>query len=135
MLTVPALVPIAALLLSLASLLVSVHARRTNKQLLNAKTRSDLLTKIGEARLKYKELNRSYRKRANAASYLSEDDICLLAEYAQFEKNTEQYYQYILSSSLSPAEMEDYRHRIEGMLLSIEHDLKLCGLTPFPRTI
>lgn len=98
----------------------------TNKKFLTAKTRSDLLTKIREARLKYKELNRRYRRRANAAPHLFEKDIHLLAEYAQFEKNTEQYYEDILNGSLSPAEMEDYRHRIEGMLLSTEHDLKLC---------
>lgn len=99
---------------------------QTNKQFLTAKTKSDLLTKIREARLKYNELNRRYRKRANEATHLSENDIRLLAEYAQFERNTEQYYEDILNGSLSPAEMEDYRHRIEGMLLSTEHDLKLC---------
>ena len=126
MLTVPAWVPISALFISLASLFVSIHVMWTNKQFLAAKTKSDLLTKISEAKLKYKELNRRYRKRANAASRLSEKDISLLAEYAQFEKNTEECYQHILNRSLSPAEMEDYRHRIEGMILSTEHDLKLC---------
>ena len=124
--TIPNWVPIAALLISLASLLVSFHVMRANKDFLKAKTKSDLLTKIKDVRIKYKELNRRYRRRANAAEHLSEKSISLLAEYAQFEKNTEDYYQEILNGNLSAAEMELYRHRIEGMILSTEHDLKLC---------
>lgn len=123
---VPAWVPIVALGSSLASLALSSHVMWTNKRFLAAKTKSDLLTKISEARVKYKELNRRYRQHANKSPRLTESDIQLLTEYSQFEKNTEQYYKDITTSTLSPAEMERYRHSIESMLLSIEHDFKIC---------
>jgi len=126
MATTPSWVPVLALLVSLVSLFLSAYVMLTNRQFLKAKVKTDLLTKIAEARVKYKELNRRFRQRANRTSPLSESDIKMLAEYAQFEKNTERYLDEVKNMNLSAAEMESYRQSIEGMLLSIEHDLKLC---------
>ena len=113
-----------SLLVSLASLALSFHVMRSNGKFLLAKTRSDLLTKIQETRSRYNELNRRYRSLTAKAKQISAQGIASLAEFAQFEKNTERYYKEVQEKDYNATELEGIRHHIESMLVHIAADMK-----------
>jgi uncharacterized coiled-coil DUF342 family protein len=117
-------ISIIALMVSLASLGLSIYVFRANSQFLLAKTRSDLLTKIAEARTQYKELNRRYYSIAAGTKRLTTQNIEMLVEYKEFENNTDRIYKEVQTGQFSPAELEERRHSIEGMLLAIADDMR-----------
>lgn len=120
--TNPSLISALALIVSMASFGLSVYVYWSNAKFLLAKTRSDLLIKIDETRMKYKELNRRYHSIASNAKSLTPKNLDMLVQYKEFEKNTEMYFKDVRTRKFSLTELEELRYRIEGLLFLIAID-------------
>ena len=118
------LVPVAALIISLASLGLSAYVFVVTRRDARIKLHGDVLIMLAEARSRYRELNRRFRKIASRSTQLEQSHMKRLLEYQQFEENVDQRYAEVSASTLSTKELELLRRTTQAMLIAIAADIR-----------
>ena len=118
------LVPVAALIISLASLGLSVYVFVVTRRDARIKLHGDVLIMLAEARSRYRELNRRFRNIASRSTQFEQSHMKRLLEYQQFEENVDQRYAEVSASTLSTKELELLRRTTQAMLIAIAADIR-----------
>ena len=118
----PVLISSAALIVSVAGFVLSAYVAVSNTRLVRTQKRTELLTRIAEAEIQYKELNERYRNLASRMGTIPANVLDTLIQYKEYEKLTQGHYEFVQDASLSVAELEEIRHQIDGMILAIAAD-------------
>jgi hypothetical protein len=112
----------AALIVSAASLAVSLVVAVRNARIQRAQIRTELLSKLVDLRLEYTRFVRRIRNlKENPPSPIPSEIARLLSAqegFGDYERRTESYRQALLGSKrdLHPVKLEELRHYIEALL-------------------
>ena len=119
-----------ALIVSIASLTVSIIVAFRNARIQRAQIRTDVLSKLFDLRLEYAGfLRRITKLKENPPSPVPKEIESLLSAEAGFrdlERKTESYRQALLGpkQNLGPVELEQLRHHTEALVKQLADDNK-----------
>ena len=96
----PILISSAALIVSVAGFALSTYVAVANTRLMRTQKRTELLTRIAEAKIQYEELNKRYRNLASRMGMIPSNVLDTLIQYKEYEKLTQGHYKFVRDSNL-----------------------------------
>ena len=113
-----------ALAVSFASFGLSIYVFSRNARLATQQKKMKLLTKMREVQIQYGELNRRLIELCSNLQTIPQDVSESIIIYDNFEKLSNEYYDFVYDKSFSTYELDQWKHHIDSMLLHIAHDKK-----------